>query len=51
MRVLKILSGTFQTPQILELSGIGNSTILSEHGIDTIIDLPGVGENLRASGY
>lgn len=39
--------GTFQTPQILELSGIGDERILSSVGIECIIDLPGVGENLR----
>jgi choline dehydrogenase-like flavoprotein len=39
--------GSLQTPQLLELSGIGNSSILSQHDINTIIDLPGVGENLR----
>lgn len=41
-------TGAFQTPQILELSGIGNQAILSEFGIQTLVDLPGVGENLRA---
>ena len=41
------LQGTLQTPQILELSGLGNREILSQHGITTLVDLPGVGENLR----
>lgn len=27
--------------------GIGNKDILSKQGIDTLVDLPGVGENLR----
>ena len=40
--------GAFQTPQILELSGIGNPSLLKEHALETVIDLPGVGENLRA---
>jgi choline dehydrogenase-like flavoprotein len=40
-------SGTLQTPQLLELSGIGNKKILHTIGIDSVIDLPGVGENLR----
>lgn len=40
--------GTFQTPQVLELSGIGNPSILSQFGVKSVIDLPGVGENLRA---
>lgn len=33
--------------QLLELSGIGNRHILSEAGIDILIDLPGVGENYQ----
>lgn len=40
-------TGTFQSPQILELSGIGNPSILKKYEIETKIDLPGVGENLR----
>jgi choline dehydrogenase-like flavoprotein len=39
--------GALQTPQLLELSGIGDKRILDAPGIDTVIDLPGVGENLR----
>ncbi|KAF9468262.1 alcohol oxidase [Collybia nuda] len=39
-------SGSFQTPQILELSGIGKKEILEKYDIPIIIDLP-VGENLR----
>lgn len=42
-----VSAGTFQTPQVLELSGIGNKKILENHGIKALIDLPGVGENLR----
>ncbi|KAI0900259.1 putative GMC oxidoreductase [Annulohypoxylon nitens] len=41
-----IAGGALQSPKILELSGIGNSTMLEKHGIECIIDLPGVGENL-----
>ncbi|KEP47070.1 glucose dehydrogenase [Rhizoctonia solani 123E] len=40
-------AGTFQTPQLLELSGIGNTTILRQNGITPLVDLPGVGENLQ----
>ncbi|KAJ8474322.1 hypothetical protein ONZ51_g7298 [Trametes cubensis] len=35
-----LAAGAFQTPQILELSGIGNKDILSKHGIDTLVNLP-----------
>ncbi|TDL26394.1 alcohol oxidase [Rickenella mellea] len=44
-------AGTMQTPQLLELSGIGNPDILSNFGITTLIDLPGVGENLQDQIY
>ena len=40
-------AGTFQSPQILELSGIGNAALLRQYGIEVIIDNPGVGENLQ----
>ncbi|KAJ6579502.1 alcohol oxidase [Mycena vulgaris] len=41
-----ILSGgTIQTPQILELSGIGNATLLKALNITSFVDLPQVGEN------
>lgn len=30
-------------------SGIGNKEVLRKHGIDTLVDLPAVGENLRES--
>jgi choline dehydrogenase-like flavoprotein len=36
-----------QSPQILELSGIGSSSLLKKHGIETIINNPNVGENLQ----
>ena len=39
--------GSYQTPQLLELSGIGNPDILAQYGIGVSINLPGVGENLR----
>ncbi|KAK0204100.1 alcohol oxidase [Desarmillaria ectypa] len=40
-------AGSLHTPQLLELSGVGSSKILAPLGIDIIIDLPGVGENLQ----
>ncbi|KAJ4304644.1 hypothetical protein N0V90_000170 [Kalmusia sp. IMI 367209] len=39
-------AGTIRTPLILESSGIGNSHVLTSLGIETVVDLPGVGENL-----
>lgn len=40
-------AGSLQSPQLLELSGIGNSTILNRYGITPLVNLPGVGENLQ----
>ncbi|EJD42607.1 alcohol oxidase [Auricularia subglabra TFB-10046 SS5] len=42
-----ISAGAFQSPQLIELSGIGNKKILGAAGIETLLDLPGVGENLQ----
>ncbi|KAG8955206.1 hypothetical protein FRC04_009664 [Tulasnella sp. 424] len=42
-----VSAGSLKTPQLLELSGIGNKTILQQYGITPVVDLPGVGENLQ----
>lgn len=39
--------GAFQSPQLLELSGIGQPSVLKKFGIPTLLNLPGVGENLQ----
>ncbi|KAF2657112.1 GMC oxidoreductase [Lophiostoma macrostomum CBS 122681] len=39
--------GTFNTPQILKLSGTGPASELKDHSIPVIVDLPGVGANLQ----
>jgi choline dehydrogenase-like flavoprotein len=39
--------GPIRTPQLLELSGVGNKTLLESYGINAILDLPAVGENLQ----
>jgi choline dehydrogenase len=41
-----ISGGSFNTPQLLMLSGVGNKTTLEKIGITPIIDLPGVGQNM-----
>ncbi|KAK6953258.1 hypothetical protein Daesc_005559 [Daldinia eschscholtzii] len=43
---LIISAGTFNTPQILKLSGVGPADELKKHNISVIADVPGVGENL-----
>lgn len=40
-------AGALKTPQILELSGIGDSALLNKLQIPLKIDLPSVGENLQ----
>ncbi|KAL3426668.1 choline dehydrogenase [Phlyctema vagabunda] len=40
-------AGAFHTPQVLQLSGIGEASLLSKYGIKQVIDLPGVGEHLQ----
>ena len=42
-----LCAGSVQSPQLLELSGIGRADLLARHGIEVRRDLPGVGENLR----
>ncbi|KAJ7871752.1 alcohol oxidase [Mycena leptocephala] len=42
-----ISAGVFQSPQLLMLSGIGDQNDLSQHGIEPIVHLPGVGINLQ----
>ncbi len=42
-----LASGAIGSPQLLELSGIGQPDVLREHGIEVRHALPGVGENLQ----
>src|ERR1700744_3001893 len=46
-REVIVSSGAFQTPQLLMLSGIGDSAALAKHGIAASQHLPGVGQNLQ----
>lgn len=42
-----VSGGTFNSPQILQLSGVGPKDLLEKHGIPVVVDLPGVGRNLQ----
>jgi choline dehydrogenase len=46
-REILLSAGAYHSPQILQLSGIGNGDELKTHGIPVIRHLPGVGKNLQ----
>ncbi|KAH6683454.1 GMC oxidoreductase [Halenospora varia] len=46
-REVILSAGVFQSPALLELSGIGNSDIITAAGVTPLVSLPGVGENLQ----
>jgi choline dehydrogenase len=47
VREVILSAGTLQTPQLLQLSGIGPAAQLQAAGIKLVHDLPGVGRNLQ----
>ncbi|KAK7744110.1 hypothetical protein SLS53_003631 [Cytospora paraplurivora] len=42
-----LAAGVFNTPKLLELSGVGGKQLLERFGIPVVLDLPAVGENLQ----
>jgi choline dehydrogenase len=42
-----VCGGSINSPQLLELSGVGNATRLRDHGIAVVADSPAVGEGLQ----
>ena len=46
-REVLLCAGAVNSPQLLQLSGIGPGELLRQHGIDVLHDLPGVGANLQ----
>ncbi|HEY8720791.1 choline dehydrogenase [Pengzhenrongella sp.] len=46
-KTVVLCGGAINSPQLLQLSGVGNKAELEALGIDVVHDLPGVGENLQ----
>ena len=46
-REVILSGGAINTPQLLQLSGIGDANWLRDAGVNALIDLPGVGRNLQ----
>ena len=46
-REVILSGGAFNTPQLLQLSGVGPAALLQKHDIPVVVDLPGVGANLQ----
>ncbi len=46
-REVLLCAGAVNSPQLLQLSGIGPAALLHQHGIEVVHELPGVGANLQ----
>ena len=46
-REVIVSTGAFNSPQLLQLSGLGPSELLRSHGIPVIANMPGVGDQLN----
>ena len=46
-REIILCGGAINSPQLLQLSGIGPGQLLQDHGIDVVVDSPDVGSNLQ----
>jgi choline dehydrogenase len=46
-REVLVASGAFNSPQLLQLSGVGPADLLRQHGIEVVLDAPGVGHDLQ----
>ncbi|WP_316194371.1 choline dehydrogenase [Bradyrhizobium sp. SZCCHNRI3052] len=42
-----VSSGAYNSPQLLQLSGVGPAELLKQHGLDVVLDAPGVGSDLQ----
>lgn len=45
-REVIVSGGVFQSPQLLQVSGIGPEEVLKAIGVDVVVDVPGVGQNM-----
>ncbi len=46
-REVVLCAGALQSPQLLQLSGIGPAALLRSHGVGVVVDAPEVGQNLQ----
>jgi choline dehydrogenase len=46
-REILVSGGAYNSPQLLQLSGVGPAELLKRHGIDIVLDAPGVGNDLQ----
>ena len=46
-REILVSGGAYNSPQLLQLSGVGPADLLRSHGIDVVLDAPGVGHDLQ----
>ena len=46
-REVIVCAGAINSPQLLQLSGVGPEALLREHGVDVVCDAPAVGCNLQ----
>jgi choline dehydrogenase len=42
-----VSGGAYNSPQLLQLSGVGPAELLKQYGIDVVLDAPGVGNDLQ----
>jgi choline dehydrogenase len=42
-----VCGGAYNSPQLLQLSGVGPAELLRKHGLDVVLDAPGVGHDLQ----
>ena len=47
LREVILAAGALQSPQLLQVSGVGPAALLNRHGIPVVADRAGVGENLQ----